>query len=44
VTYVFPFAIVALMVCASAVYFFVGDWRHGVFWLAASVINFIVTI
>lgn len=40
----FPFLIIGLMVCASIPYFYVGDWRRGVFWFVASILNLVVTI
>lgn len=43
-TYVFPLSIVGLMVFASVPYALDGDWRRAVYWIAAAVINLVVTI
>ena len=43
-TRAFPLTIVALMLCAAVPYWFIGDWRRGVYWLAAAAINLVVTI
>lgn len=42
--YAFPLTIVALMTAASVPYFAEGDWRRGVYWLAAATINLVVTV
>jgi hypothetical protein len=40
----FPLVIVGLMLCASIPYWLVGDWRHGLYWTAAAIINLSVTL
>jgi hypothetical protein len=40
----FPYAIITLSLCASAVYYAHLDWRHGTYWLAAAVLNLSVTL
>lgn len=42
--WIFPLTIAALMICASIPYWVTGDWRHGFYWIAAAVINVVVTI
>jgi hypothetical protein len=39
----FPTLLIAINVCAAAVWFCQGDWRKGVYWLAAAVLNFVIT-
>ena len=41
---IFPFIIIVLMVAASVAYWIVGDWRHGCYWVAAAIINLVVTV
>jgi hypothetical protein len=40
----FPLLIVGLMAAASVPYLLAGDWGHGVCWLAAAIINVVVTV
>ena len=40
---IFPTILIALDVAAAAVYFWHGDIRHGVYWLAAAVLTTTVT-
>lgn len=39
-----PLFIAALMAVAAAPYWLLGDWRRGLYWIAAAVINVVVTI
>ena len=39
----FPTLLIGLQVLASAVYLASGDWRRVVYWLAASILTFVVT-
>ena len=39
-----PLVIAFAMAVASVPYWATGDWRHGTYWLAAAVINTVVTI
>lgn len=39
-----PLFIAALMAVASVPYWYLGDWRRGCYWLAACIINVVVTI
>jgi hypothetical protein len=41
---VFPLAIVTMMAAAAVPYLAAGDWRRGVYWIAAAAINLVVTI
>jgi hypothetical protein len=41
---VFPLLIAGLMVAASVPYLLAGDWRHALYWLAAAMINVVVTV
>jgi hypothetical protein len=34
---------IALQVGSSFAYFYIGNWRQGVFWLAIVVMNYVVT-
>lgn len=43
-TKVSPLTIVGLMTIAAMPYFAAGDWRRGVYWIAAATINLVVTI
>ncbi len=40
---IFPTALIVLSAGASAVWFWHGDWRRGVYWLAAVCINYVIT-
>lgn len=40
---VFPTILIVLNLCASAVYFTHGDWKKGLYWMAASVLSYTVT-
>lgn len=39
----FPTILIVLDICASCPYFMAGDWRKGVYWLAAAVLTTMVT-
>ena len=39
----FPTALIALNIGAAVVCAFTGDWKKGVYWLAAAVLNAAVT-
>ena len=39
----FPTVLIILCLLASIVWFYQGDWRKTVYWLAAAVLNFVVT-
>ena len=39
----FPLALIIIDVCAAIPYFVQGDWRRGVYWLAAAVLTSTVT-
>lgn len=41
---ILPLTIAAMMAVAAVPYWYAGDWRRGCYWLAASVINVVVTI
>jgi hypothetical protein len=41
---VFPFTLIGLSLCASLVCFAKRDVRHGIYWLAAAVLNLTVTV
>ena len=41
--YIFPLALIALDLCAAAVYAVQKDWRKTVYWLSAAVLNAAVT-
>lgn len=43
-TRVLPFVMLALSLCAGAVYLAAGDWRRAGYWFAASAITFFVTV
>jgi hypothetical protein len=43
VKYLFPCVIIALSGGAGVVYVLDGDWRKGIYWLAAAVIGVVVT-
>ena len=42
-TKVFPIKLMALNICASIVYFYNGDIKRGVYWIAAAVLTYTVT-
>lgn len=41
---IFPLIIVGLMFAAAVPYLIAGDWRHCIYWIAAAIINLVVTI
>lgn len=41
--YIFPMALIALALCAAAVYAVQKDWRKTVYWISAAVLNAAVT-
>jgi hypothetical protein len=41
---VFPVVMIVLQFLASATYLFNGDWKRGVYWMAASVLTLCVTL
>lgn len=42
-TKIFPIILMALNICASAVYGFNGDWKKTIYWVAACVLTATVT-
>lgn len=40
---IFPTVLIILDLCACAPYFYKGDWRMGVYWIAAAVLTTMVT-
>lgn len=42
-TKVFPTALIALDLLASAVYLYYSDWRRAIYWLAAAILTATVT-
>ena len=42
-TWLFPLLLIVLDLAAAAVWFAAGDWRKGVYWLAAAVLTTVVT-
>lgn len=38
-TAILPVTVTLLCAASGFVYFAAGDWRHGIFWTAAAVIN-----
>ena len=42
-TKLFPTILILLNAAASIVWFYNGDWRKTVYWLAAAVLNFVIT-
>jgi hypothetical protein len=41
---VFPIILMVLNICASAVYFANGDFRHGLYWASAFVLTATVSL
>lgn len=41
--YIFPLLLIALDVGAGIVFATQGDWRKAVYWIAAAVLNIVVT-
>lgn len=39
----FPTALMVQNLCASVVYFSGGDWKKGIYWIAAAVLTWTVT-
>ena len=39
----FPLAMMALNLCASAAYFGAGEWKRGIYWIAACTLTACVT-
>ncbi len=39
-----PYIIIALMFGAQFPYWYMGDWRRGLYWLSAAVLNFAITV
>lgn len=39
----FPTILIILDVCAAGVYFFHGDWRRVIYWVAAAILTATVT-
>jgi len=42
-TLVFPSVLIALDICAAIPYFVVGNWKLGIYWLAAATLTACVT-
>ena len=40
---VFPTILIGLQICAAVIYLVGRDWRRGIYWLAAAVLNACVT-
>ena len=40
---ILPTVLITIDIMASAPYFAIGDWRHGIYWLAAAVLTATVT-
>ena len=40
---IFPTVLIILDIGASMVYWSKGDWRKGVYWIAAAVLTFVIT-
>ena len=43
ITKLFPTILIVLDIAASTVWFIHGDWRRGVYWIAAAALTFVVT-
>jgi len=41
--YIFPTVLIILNLCASGTYFICGDWKRGIYWIAAAVLTSCVT-
>jgi len=41
--FIFPTILIILDLCASGVYFVGGDWKRGIYWIAAAVLTACVT-
>jgi hypothetical protein len=39
-----PITIICLMAGAAVVYWSIGDWRRGLYWTAAAVLNIAITV
>jgi len=39
----FPTLLMVQYLIAAGIYFWQGDWRHGLYWTAAAVIGFVIT-
>jgi hypothetical protein len=42
-TFAFPCVLIALDISAAAVYFIAGDFKRGVYWVAAAVLTACIT-
>ena len=42
-TKLFPTILIGLMTISGVLYFYEGDWRKGIYWIAAGVLNAAVT-
>ena len=40
----FPYTLITLDICAGLVYFWTGDIKRGVYWLAAATLTLCVTL
>lgn len=40
---IFPIVLIVLDTCASVPYFAAGDFKKGIYWIAAAVLNICVT-
>ena len=40
---IFPLTLIILDMCASVPYFAAGDFKKGIYWIAAAVLNICVT-
>lgn len=41
--YIFPPILIVIDVCASIPYFIHGDYKKGIYWIAAAILNICVT-
>lgn len=39
----FPIILICLNLCASAAYFGAGDWKRGIYWIAAATLTATIT-
>jgi hypothetical protein len=40
---IFPIVLTTLDICAGATYFISGDWKRGIYWLAAATLTLCIT-
>ncbi len=44
IVWLFPIILIALDLCAAAVYFITKDWKHGLYWVFAACISWAAMI